>query len=35
MPNDLTQISKFILYTSSNGDVKPDVSIKDETLWLT
>ena len=32
---DLTQRSKFILYTSPNGDVKLDVYVQDETLWLT
>jgi hypothetical protein len=35
MKEDLTQTSKFILYTSPNGDVKLDVFIQDETLWLT
>ncbi len=35
MTKDLTQTSKFILYTSPNGDVKLDVYIQDETLWLT
>ena len=25
----------FILYTSPNGDIKLDVFIQDETLWLT
>lgn len=35
MANELTQTSKFILYTSPNGDIKLDVFIKNETLWLT
>lgn len=35
MANELTQTSKFILYTSPNGDIKLDVFIQDETLWLT
>lgn len=35
MANELIQASKFILYTSHNGDVKLDVFIRDETLWLT
>ncbi len=35
MANELTQTSKFILYTSPNGDIKLDVFIGDETLWLT
>ena len=35
MVNKLTQTSKFILYTSPNGDIKLDVYIQDETLWLT
>jgi hypothetical protein len=35
MANDLTQTSKFILYTSSNGDVKLDVFVQNETIWLT
>jgi len=35
MMKDLTQRSKFILYTSPNGDVKLDVYVQDETLWLT
>ena len=35
MVNELTQSAKFILYTSPNGDVKLDVFIQDETLWLT
>ena len=35
MANELTQTSKFILYTSPGGDIKLDVFIQDETLWLT
>ena len=27
--------SDFILYTSSSGDIKADVFLKDETVWLT
>ncbi len=34
MKNDLTQTAEFILYTSPSGDVRLDVFIKDETLWL-
>jgi hypothetical protein len=33
--NKLTLESKFILYTSPNGDIKLDVYLQDETLWLT
>lgn len=35
MTKDLDQTSKFILYTSPSGDVKLDVFVQDETLWLT
>jgi len=35
MTNELSQKSKFILYTSPNGEIKLDVFIQDETLWLT
>lgn len=35
MANELTQTPQFILYTSPSGDVKLDVFIQDETLWLT
>ncbi len=35
MANEPTQTSKFILYTAPNGEIKLDVFIKDETLWLT
>jgi hypothetical protein len=34
-PNNTPPTSKFVLYTSPNGDVKLDVFIQDETLWLT
>jgi len=34
MAKELAQGSKFILYTSPAGDIKLDVFIKDETLWL-
>jgi len=33
--NDLRPVEKFILYTTPNGDVKLEVFIQDETLWLT
>jgi len=32
---ELTSKQDFILYTTPNGDVKLEVFIKDETLWLT
>jgi len=35
MATDIIQTSNFLLYTSPNGDVKLDVFIQDETLWLT
>ena len=35
MANDLIPSSKFLLYTSPKGDVRLDVFLKDETLWLT
>ena len=35
MAKDLTQTAKFILYTSPSGEIKLDVFVKDETLWLT
>lgn len=35
MANELIQASKFILYTSPTGDIKLDVFVQDETLWLT
>lgn len=31
---DLTRKSKFILYTSPKGDIKLDVFIQDENIWL-
>lgn len=33
--NDLHPAEKFILYTTPNGDVKLEVFIQDETIWLT
>ncbi len=33
--NEKKDSSDFIIYTSSNGDVRVDVFIKDETVWLT
>jgi hypothetical protein len=33
--NDLHPVEKFILYTTPSGDVKLEVFIQDETLWLT
>lgn len=35
MTNDLVSSSKFLLYTSPDGDVRLDVFLKEETLWLT
>jgi hypothetical protein len=35
MPDSLSVTKKFILYTSPSGEVKLDVFIQDETLWLT
>lgn len=35
MPSSLIQTSPFILYTSPNGDIKLDVCVQNETLWLT
>lgn len=35
MANEPTLSSRFILYTSPNGDVKLDVFIQEETIWLT
>jgi hypothetical protein len=32
--NDLHPAEKFILYTTPNGDVKLEVFIQDETIWL-
>src|SRR5690606_13420542 len=33
--NEPTNNSDFILYTSSDGEVKVDVFLQDETVWLT
>lgn len=33
--DELSLESKFVLYTSPNGDIKLDVYLQDETLWLT
>lgn len=33
--NNLCPAEKFILYTTPNGDVKIEVFIQDETIWLT
>jgi len=35
MSTKLPELSKFILYTSHDGDVKLDVYIQEETMWLT
>lgn len=35
MPQELTPLPNFILYTTPSGDVKLNVTIQDETLWLT
>lgn len=35
MTTEPTSIEQFIFYTTPNGDVKLEVFIKDETLWLT
>ena len=35
MKNNPTAKSEFLLYKSDNGDVKVDVFLKDETIWLT
>lgn len=35
MPQELAPSSHFILYTTSDGDVKLRVTIQDETIWLT
>ncbi|MBI5217404.1 MAG: hypothetical protein HY958_00540 [Bacteroidia bacterium] len=34
-PYELQPKQNFILYTTANGDVKFEVFIQDETLWLT
>ncbi|MBX9676299.1 MAG: virulence RhuM family protein [Methylotenera sp.] len=33
--NSSNQASNFMLYTAQNGDVKVDVFLQDETIWLT
>lgn len=35
MPDKELQKSDFILYTTSNGEIKLEVFLQDETLWLT
>lgn len=35
MSQELTPKPNFILYTTPNGDVKLNITIQDETLWLT
>ena len=35
MSQELTPLPNFIFYTTSSGDVKLNVTIQDETLWLT
>ena len=35
MSQELTPLPNFILYTTPSGDVKLNVTIQDETLWLT
>lgn len=35
MQNELIPSNNFLLYTNENGEVKVDVLIKDETIWLT
>lgn len=35
MTTSLTPSNNFLLYTNQNGEVKVDVLIKDETIWLT
>lgn len=35
MSQELTPLTNFILYTAPSGDVKLNVTIQDETLWLT
>lgn len=35
MSDQLPQASNFMLYTAHNGDVKVDVFLQDETIWLT
>lgn len=35
MQNELIPSNNFLLYTNENGEVKVDVLLKDETIWLT
>ncbi len=35
MSTKLNQPNSFLLYTSEQGEVKVDVLLKDETIWLT
>lgn len=35
MSTELNTTNNFLLYTNDNGDVKVDVLLKDETIWLT
>ncbi|NEN22793.1 hypothetical protein G3O08_04670 [Cryomorpha ignava] len=35
MSTELTPSNNFLLYTTQKGDVKVDVLLKDETIWLT
>ncbi len=35
MDNKLQKSENFILYTAPNGDVRLEVFLQDETLWLT
>ena len=33
--NNLPQAANFILYTAANSDIKLNVALRDETVWLT
>ncbi|MDO6676901.1 virulence RhuM family protein [Tenacibaculum sp. 1_MG-2023] len=35
MAKELNRTNNFLLYTNENGEVKVDVLLKDETIWLT
>lgn len=35
MSKEMSNTNNFLLYTNDNGDVKVDVLLKDETIWLT
>ena len=35
MTKELNQANNFLLYTSEQGEIKVDVLLKDETIWLT